>query len=88
MAHVHSEVKVANEHAPPDLVLLHEIAEHTILECLKQRHKDDAIYTYIGPVLVSVNPFKNMDKIYTKKYLRAYQGRMLYEEEPHIYALA
>lgn len=34
---------------------------------------DDLIYTYIGPVLISVNPFKQMP-YFTAKEIDQYQG--------------
>ena len=34
---------------------------------------DDWIFTYIGPVLISVNPFKAM-KYFTDKEIDMYQG--------------
>jgi len=37
-----------------------QIHEDTITENLKRRYMDDFIFTYIGPVLISVNPFKQM----------------------------
>ena len=35
-----------------------QISETAICENLKKRFMDDWIFTYIGPVLISVNPFK------------------------------
>ena len=40
---------------------------------LRSRYMDDWIFTYIGPVLVSVNPFKQM-KYFTARELEMYQG--------------
>ncbi|KJE93198.1 myosin-Ib [Capsaspora owczarzaki ATCC 30864] len=71
----------------PDLVLLEEISEDAILSALKNRFANDAIYTYIGNVLVSVNPFKNIP-IYTDAHIQNYSGKQMYESEPHIFALA
>lgn len=43
--------------------------------------------TYIGPVLIVVNPFKEMP-YFTDKEMQLYQGGAQYENPPHIYALA
>ncbi|NP_001139888.1 myosin-Ie [Salmo salar] len=43
-----------------DMVLLSKISEDAIVENLKKRFMDDFIFTYIGSVLISVNPFKQM----------------------------
>jgi myosin I len=40
--------------------LFTQISEDAILEALKGRYKRNEIYTYIGPVVLSVNPFKRM----------------------------
>lgn len=69
-----------------DMVLLSKIAESAIVDNLKKRLLEDIIYTYIGPVLVSVNPFKNLP-IYTDKEVDQYQGAAQYENPPHVFAL-
>ncbi|NWR65862.1 MYO1F protein, partial [Bucorvus abyssinicus] len=69
-----------------DMVLLSKIAEEAIVENLKKRFMDDYIFTYIGPVLISVNPFKQMP-YFTDREIELYQGAAQYENPPHIYAL-
>ncbi|GAB5355279.1 hypothetical protein AAMO2058_000191700 [Amorphochlora amoebiformis] len=71
-----------------DLVLLEKITEDEILKALKQRFKADQIYTYIGPVLLSVNPFKMINGMYSPSKIKDYQGKYIYEAAPHVYALA
>ncbi|KAL3182142.1 hypothetical protein MRX96_035163 [Rhipicephalus microplus] len=70
-----------------DMVLLTKINEDAIVENLRKRYMDDQIFTYIGPVLVSVNPFKQLP-YFTNKQVDQYQGAASYENPPHIYALA
>ncbi|XP_041074230.1 unconventional myosin-Ie-like isoform X1 [Polyodon spathula] len=70
-----------------DMVLLSKITEDSIVENLKKRYMDDYIFTYIGPVLISVNPFKQMP-YFGEKEVEMYQGAAPYENPPHIYALA
>ncbi|XP_063045801.1 unconventional myosin-Ie [Engraulis encrasicolus] len=70
-----------------DMVLLSKINEDAIVDNLKKRYMDDYIFTYIGPVLISVNPFKQMP-YFTDKEVDLYQGAAQYENPPHIYALA
>jgi len=69
-----------------DMVLLSKIQENTIVDNLKKRFMDDWIFTYIGPVLISVNPFKQMP-YFTDKEVDMYQGAASYENPPHVYAL-
>ncbi|XP_054421322.1 unconventional myosin-Ie [Pteronotus mesoamericanus] len=70
-----------------DMVLLSKITENAIVENLKKRYMDDYIFTYIGSVLISVNPFKQMP-YFGDKEIEMYQGAAQYENPPHIYALA
>ncbi|CAI5798513.1 unconventional myosin-Ie-like isoform X1 [Podarcis lilfordi] len=69
------------------MVLLSKINEDAIVENLKKRFMDDYIFTYIGPVLISVNPFKQLP-YFTDREIDMYQGAAQYENPPHIYALA
>ncbi|XP_075300393.1 unconventional myosin-If isoform X2 [Opisthocomus hoazin] len=69
------------------MVLLSKISEEAIVENLKKRFMDDYIFTYIGPVLISVNPFKQMP-YFTDLEIELYQGAAQYENPPHIYALS
>ncbi|XP_076066450.1 unconventional myosin-Ie-like isoform X2 [Oratosquilla oratoria] len=70
-----------------DMVLLAKITEPAIVENLKKRFMEDKIYTYIGPVLVAVNPFKQLP-YFGEKEVEIYQGAYHYEVPPHIYAIA
>ncbi|KAJ8374484.1 hypothetical protein SKAU_G00050640 [Synaphobranchus kaupii] len=69
-----------------DMVLLSKITEDAIVENLKKRYMDDYIFTYIGSVLISVNPFKQMP-YFTDREVELYQGAAQYENPPHVYAL-
>ncbi|MFH4981576.1 hypothetical protein AB6A40_008285 [Gnathostoma spinigerum] len=71
-----------------DLCMLPELTEQTLLENLRDRFNSGHIYTYIGPILVAVNPF-NFFPIYNPKYARLYcQSRRLASLPPHIFAIA
>ncbi|CAL8248868.1 unnamed protein product [Lota lota] len=69
------------------MVLLSKISEDAITDNLKKRYMDDYIFTYIGSVLISVNPFKQLP-YFTDREVELYQGAAQYENPPHIYALA
>jgi len=43
--------------------------------------------TNIGPVLVAINPFKMIPRLYTEAKIREYKGKKYYEMAPHVYAL-
>ncbi|MCP9259990.1 Unconventional myosin-IXb [Dirofilaria immitis] len=72
----------------PDLCMLPELTEQTLLDNLKDRFASGQIYTYIGPILLAVNPF-NFFPIYNPKCARLYtQRRQLSSMPPHIFAIA
>ncbi|XP_055080387.1 unconventional myosin-Ih isoform X2 [Periophthalmus magnuspinnatus] len=70
-----------------DFVLLDETTEEAFINNLKKRFTNDLIYTYIGTLLVSLNPYKELD-IYSSKQMDIYMGVNFFELPPHIYALA
>ncbi|KAI9341028.1 P-loop containing nucleoside triphosphate hydrolase protein [Zopfochytrium polystomum] len=45
------------------------------------------MFTYIGPTLVAVNPYKKLP-YFTDKEIEQYHGTAAYENPPHIYAVA
>ncbi|XP_042566556.1 LOW QUALITY PROTEIN: unconventional myosin-Ig [Clupea harengus] len=75
------------EFGKSDFVLLDEVAMEPFMENLRLRFEKGRIYTFIGEVVVSVNPYKQMD-IYGKAIIDAYRGRELYENPPHLYSVA
>eukprot|EP00818_Percolomonas_sp_WS_P000139 CAMPEP_0117447222 /NCGR_PEP_ID=MMETSP0759-20121206/6759_1 /TAXON_ID=63605 /ORGANISM="Percolomonas cosmopolitus, Strain WS" /LENGTH=1076 /DNA_ID=CAMNT_0005239541 /DNA_START=77 /DNA_END=3307 /DNA_ORIENTATION=+ len=70
-----------------DLVLLSKLQEKEICANLKKRHAKENIYTYIGEVLLAVNPFKRIP-IFGPDHIDMYQGKLAYENPPHVFALA
>ncbi|KAL2125113.1 hypothetical protein VTJ04DRAFT_1478 [Mycothermus thermophilus] len=70
-----------------DLTLLRTVSNEAINENLKKRFEAGEIYTYIGHVLVSVNPFRDLG-IYTDQVLQSYRGKNRLEMPPHVFAIA
>ncbi|XP_036106781.1 unconventional myosin-Ia isoform X1 [Molossus molossus] len=70
-----------------DLVLLEPLEQESLLKNLQLRFENKEIYTYIGNVLVSVNPYQQLP-IYGPEFIAKYQDCTFYELKPHIYALA
>ncbi|NXY07252.1 MYO15 protein, partial [Pteruthius melanotis] len=61
--------------------------ESSVLLCLKKRFHRNLIYTYIGQILISVNPFKDLS-IYSEDVATKYQQGTLSKNAPHIFAIA
>ncbi|CAI4643973.1 AVB_G0041120.mRNA.1.CDS.1 [Saccharomyces cerevisiae] len=70
-----------------DLTLLSKISDEAINENLKKRFLNATIYTYIGHVLISVNPFRDLG-IYTDAVMNEYKGKNRLEVPPHVFAIA
>jgi myosin-1 len=78
----------ARSGAANDMVMLDDVSERGIVNLLEKRSKADEIYTYIGPVLVSVNPYRMINGLYGSSKLKKFPGKKDYENEPHVYAVA
>lgn len=70
-----------------DLAALETLSEETIVEQLQKRYEANQIYTYIGDILVSVNPFTNLG-LYTSQHQRCYVAQARSDNPPHIFAVA
>ncbi|XP_028999561.1 unconventional myosin-IXAa isoform X3 [Betta splendens] len=70
-----------------DLCCLPELNERSLLDNLRSRFRQEKIYTYVGSILIVINPFKFLP-IYNPKYVKMYDNHMLGNLEPHIYAVA
>ena len=44
--------------------------------------------TYIGHVLISVNPYRKIKGMYADQLLKDYRGKYRYELPPHVFSLA
>ncbi|KAJ8669058.1 hypothetical protein QAD02_000317 [Eretmocerus hayati] len=72
----------------PDLCQLPDLNEQTLLDNLRARFLAGNIYTYVGSILIALNPFK-FYPIYNPKYVKLYQNRRLGPDiPPHIFAIA
>ncbi|XP_076015152.1 unconventional myosin-Ib isoform X2 [Genypterus blacodes] len=70
-----------------DMVLLEPLSEDSFIENLRKRFDHNEIYTYIGSVVISMNPYRTLP-IFTPDKVEEYRNRNFYELSPHIYALA
>lgn len=81
------ETQKKKEVGVTDLTLISKISNEAINENLKKRFDNREIYTYIGHVLISVNPFRDLG-IYTDEVLAGYRGKNRLEVPPHVFAVA
>ncbi|KAG8129593.1 hypothetical protein E2320_016286 [Naja naja] len=70
-----------------DLVLLEPLTEDTLMQNLKKRFEHQEIYTYIGNVVISLNPYQPLP-IYSAETVEEYRNCNFFAVKPHIYAIA
>ncbi|KAK2544878.1 Myo6 [Columba livia] len=62
--------------------------EATLLHNIKVRYSKDRIYTYVANILIAVNPYFDIPKLYSSDTIKKYQGRSLGTLPPHVFAIA
>lgn len=78
-----------------DLINLIHLHEPAILRAVKERYDQNLIYTQTGPILLSINPFKETN-LYSDQIREKYhnnrsegsEGSKESEEDPHLYRVA
>ncbi|XP_071954506.1 myosin-IIIb-like isoform X2 [Antedon mediterranea] len=70
-----------------DLATLSNLDEAILLEELKCRYNQDKIYTYVGDILVAVNPFRDIG-IYGKEVSEKYKSQKRTANPPHIFGVS
>ena len=72
-----------------DLIKLSHLNEPSILNTLKIRYENDKIYTDTGPVLIAINPFKQLN-IYSDHDKKIYNTEIksFEDTDSHVYKIA
>uniref|UniRef100_A0AAX7TZG7 non-specific serine/threonine protein kinase n=1 Tax=Astatotilapia calliptera TaxID=8154 RepID=A0AAX7TZG7_ASTCA len=70
-----------------DLVNLEFLDEETIISHLHKRYDELQVYTYVGDILIALNPFQNLS-IYSPQFSKLYHGVKRADNPPHIFATA
>ncbi|XP_031750921.1 myosin-IIIb isoform X2 [Xenopus tropicalis] len=70
-----------------DAALLAELTENKLLATLRDRYRDHRIYTYVGDILIAVNPFRDLP-LYSPEISDIFSSRPLSSLPPHIFAVA
>ncbi|XP_059674668.1 myosin-IIIa isoform X2 [Gavia stellata] len=83
----YSKSLVSNQEEVDDLATLEVLDENTVTEQLQKGYAKDQIYTYVGDILIAVNPFRNID-IYSSEHSKLYIGAKRTANPPHIFAVA
>uniref|UniRef100_A0A8C7RLU0 Unconventional myosin-VI n=1 Tax=Oncorhynchus mykiss TaxID=8022 RepID=A0A8C7RLU0_ONCMY len=76
-----------NKHMEDNCSLMY-LNEGTLLNNVRVRYSKDKIYTYVANILIAVNPYYDIPKLYAPETIKSYQGRSLGTLPPHVYAIA
>uniref|UniRef100_M4BHR2 Myosin motor domain-containing protein n=1 Tax=Hyaloperonospora arabidopsidis (strain Emoy2) TaxID=559515 RepID=M4BHR2_HYAAE len=76
-----------------DLLMVDAVDEAHVVNELVTRYRQGYVYTFLGPVLIALNPYKtllqpNGDSIYDRNMIDQFQGKELHLCDPHPFALA
>ncbi|XP_034715111.1 myosin VIb isoform X1 [Etheostoma cragini] len=76
-----------NKHVDDNCSLMY-LNEATLLNNVRVRYNKDHIYTYVANILIAVNPYYDIPKLYGSDAIKSYQGKSLGTLPPHVYAIA
>ncbi|XP_024862015.1 myosin VIb isoform X3 [Kryptolebias marmoratus] len=76
-----------NKHVDDNCSLMY-LNEATLLNNVKVRYNKDLIYTYVANILIAVNPYYDIPKLYGPDAIKSYRGKSLGTLPPHVYAIA
>uniref|UniRef100_A0A8C4RIJ0 Unconventional myosin-VI n=1 Tax=Erpetoichthys calabaricus TaxID=27687 RepID=A0A8C4RIJ0_ERPCA len=77
-----------SEKSVEDNCSLMYLNEATLLNNIKVRYGKNHIYTYVANILIAVNPYYDINKLYSSETIKKYQGKSLGTLPPHVYAVA
>ena len=78
---------VFTDASPDDMISLPEVNQASILSCIRNRFNKKSIYTAVGTVLMSVNPFETIPGLYGLAPIYKYMNPYTESEVlgPHVY---
>ncbi|XP_053118711.1 myosin-IIIa isoform X3 [Hemicordylus capensis] len=83
----YSRSPAPNQEDVDDLATLEVLDENTVTEQLQKSYARNQIYTYVGDILIAVNPFRNLN-LYATQHSKLYIGAKRTANPPHIFAVA
>ena len=69
-----------------DVTQLLTLTEETVMQNTMVRFSRDEIYTFVGSVLLAVNPYKPIPMLYGEDVMMAFESGSLVDAPPHMYA--
>ena len=75
-----------------DILKLREFSEMSLIHTLRVRYMRDEIYTFVGPILISINPYKWFKDLYSEQTMIDYHTHSSAAagdvQPPHLFQLA
>lgn len=71
-----------------DMIKMNELTAESILRNLSVRYAKNKIYTFIGDIVVSVNPYKSLPDLYTSAIMNQYYHKGKQPLPPHVFSVA
>ncbi|CAN0160389.1 unnamed protein product, partial [Ectocarpus sp. 6 AP-2014] len=76
----------------PDAMNVSNLTQASLLHTVRERYNRDEVYTRVGPVLMSVNPYKWIVGLYAEDAMLSYHGKAAMVEAgelaPHLFGVA
>ncbi|KAE8889740.1 Myosin-I heavy chain [Phytophthora fragariae] len=71
-----------------DMMQMSDLSEQSLLRNLRKRYEHALIYTYVGSILVAINPYQQLGDAYSERKMTEYYGQAMGALPPHVFALA
>eukprot|EP00945_MAST-04E_sp_MAST-4E-sp1_P008387 g8387.t1 len=72
----------------PDILSLDDFSEDSLIYTLRKRFEDHKIYTFVGPILISLNPYQWDEERDSAATMMGYKGKRCGDMPPHVFATA
>jgi hypothetical protein len=70
-----------------DILKLREFSEMSLIHTLRVRYSRDEIYTFVGSILISINPYKWLKDLYCDDVMQEYH-KSSHQLPPHLFTIA
>lgn len=57
-----------------DILKLHKFSEMSLIYTLRIRYNRDEVYTFVGPILIAINPYKWLEHLYSEETMNEYHS--------------
>ena len=69
------KISAQDDSGVKDIIRLNEFSPESMLYTLRVRYTRDEIYTMVGPILISINPYKQIADLYSEGMMLDYHSK-------------